>query len=121
MGWVEWDEDGMRYMCVGCVGLVRLLSGLEKYTPSRKGMYLPQVCICKSGSQQMDACREVYRAWMKMHHVACTVYMQQSTLCKEYVPQVSPTSTQHTYILLQITCFNCNGRGEIPFPPLSIP
>lgn len=69
-------------MCVGCVGLVRLLSGFEKYTPSRKGLYLPQVCICKSGSQQMDACREVYRAWMKTHHVACTVYMQQSTPCR---------------------------------------
>lgn len=83
-----------------CVGLVRLLSGLEKYTPSRKGLYLPQVCICKSGSQQIDACREVYRAWMKMHHVACTVYMQQSTPCK-YVLKVSIPHTTSAYIYLK--------------------
>lgn len=89
-------------MCVGCVGLVRLvrlLSGFEKYTPSRKGMYLPQVCICKSGSQQIDACREVYRAWMKMHHVACTVYMQQSTPCKGVRTQGIP-NTNSAYIYL---------------------
>lgn len=76
MGWVQWDEDGMS-TCVldvlGWSGCCQVLRSIH-----RAG----KVCICKSGSQQIDACREVYRAWMKMHHVACTVYMQQSTPCK---------------------------------------
>lgn len=101
MGWVQWDEDGMSTCVLDVLGLVRLLSGFEKYTPSRKGLYLPQVCICKSGSQQMDACREVYGALMKMHHVACTVYMQQSTPCKEYVPRVSIPHNTSAYIYPQ--------------------
>lgn len=95
MGWVEWDEDGMSTCVLGVLGWSGCCQVLRSIHRAGK------VCICKSGSQQIDACREVYRAWMKMHHVACTVYMQQSTPCKEYVPRVSIPHNTSTYIYLE--------------------
>lgn len=100
MGWVQWDEDGMS-TCVlgwsGWSGCCQVLRSIHR--AGKVCTYLPQVCICKSGSQQIDTFREVYRAWMKTHHVACTVYMQQSTPCKGVRTQGIP-NTNSAYIYL---------------------